>query len=181
MSVLRVKNDPQTLNGNCEIPNPEILNVIQRVDYNTASFNKNQWIITTPTFDYIPYKSSDPAKGRLVSRELLQKTYELKDHLGNVCVTVSDRKAPYTAGVKYSYTANLLCKADYYPFGMQMVRRTTNTGGYRYGFQGLEKDDEIKGEGNSINYKYRMHDPRVGRFFAVDPLAGKFAWNSPPL
>ncbi len=49
---------------------------------------------------------------------------------------------------------------------------------YRFGFQGQEKDDEIKGEGNSLNYKYRMHDPRVGRFFAVDPSAREFAWNS---
>ena len=24
-----------------------------------------------------------------------------------------------------------------------------------------------------------MHDPRVGRFFAIDPLAGDFPWNSP--
>jgi hypothetical protein len=38
---------------------------------------------------------------------------------------------------------------------------------YRYGFQGQEKDDEIKGgKGNSLNYTFRMHDPRVGRFFA---------------
>jgi RHS repeat-associated protein len=50
---------------------------------------------------------------------------------------------------------------------------------YRYGFQGQEKDDEIKGEGNSLNYTYRMHDPRVGRFFAVDPLIKEFPWNSP--
>jgi RHS repeat-associated protein len=49
---------------------------------------------------------------------------------------------------------------------------------YRYGFQGQEKDDEIKGEGNSINYKFRMHDPRVGRFFAVDPIGGRYPWNS---
>jgi hypothetical protein len=40
-------------------------------------------------------------------------------------------------------------------------------------------DDEIKGEGNSVNYKYRMHDPRIGRFFAVDPLAAKYPYNSP--
>jgi len=50
---------------------------------------------------------------------------------------------------------------------------------YRYGFQGQEKDDEIKGAGNSINYKYRMHDPRIGRFFAVDPLFREYPWNSP--
>ena len=49
---------------------------------------------------------------------------------------------------------------------------------YRYGFQNQEMDDEIKGAGNSVNYKYRMHDPRVGRFFAVDPLASKYPWNS---
>ena len=49
---------------------------------------------------------------------------------------------------------------------------------YRYGFQGQEKDNEIKGIGNSINYKFRMHDPRVGRFFAVNPLAGKYPYNS---
>ncbi|KEZ94016.1 hypothetical protein IL45_02400 [Nonlabens ulvanivorans] len=50
---------------------------------------------------------------------------------------------------------------------------------YRYGFQGQERDDEVKGEGNSYNYKYRMHDPRLGRFFAVDPLQDSFPWNSP--
>lgn len=37
----------------------------------------------------------------------------------------------------------------------------------------------LKGEGNSLNYKFRMHDPRVGRFFAVDPLDKDFPWNSP--
>ncbi len=50
---------------------------------------------------------------------------------------------------------------------------------YRHSFQGQEGDPEIKGEGNSINYKYRMHDPRIGRFFAVDPLATSFPHNSP--
>jgi RHS repeat-associated protein len=67
---------------------------------------------------------------------------------------------------------------DYYTFGMQMPGRNGSTGEYRYGFQGQEKDDEVKGEGNSVNYKYRMHDPRIGRFFAVDPLASDYSYNS---
>jgi len=58
----------------------------------------------------------------------------------------------------------------------------TNTianGGYRYGFQGQEKDDDIKNKkGTSLNYKFRMHDSRVGWFFAVDPLTAKYPWNS---
>src|SRR5690606_19102772 len=52
-------------------------------------------------------------------------------------------------------------------------------GGYRYGFQAQEKDDEVKGAGNSVNYTYRMYDPRIGRFFAVDPLEKDYPWNSP--
>ena len=40
-------------------------------------------------------------------------------------------------------------------------------------------DDELKGEGNSANYKYRMHDPRIGRFFAMDPLRAKYPFYSP--
>lgn len=56
--------------------------------------------------------------------------------------------------------------------------RHASGGPYRYGFQGQEKDDELKGEGNSINYKYRMHDPRIGRFFSRDPLFKKYPWNS---
>jgi len=55
----------------------------------------------------------------------------------------------------------------------------TGAGLYRYGFQGQEKDDEVKGAGNSVNFKYRMHDPRLGRFFAVDPLTEKYPYNSP--
>ena len=62
---------------------------------------------------------------------------------------------------------------------MLVPNRHGNSPAYRYGFQGQEKDDEIKGEGNSDNFKYRMHDPRVGRFFAINPLEKDFPWNSP--
>jgi RHS repeat-associated protein len=57
---------------------------------------------------------------------------------------------------------------------MLVPNRHGSSSAYRYGFQGQEKDDELKGEGNSLNYTFRMHDPRVGRFFAVDPLSPKY-------
>jgi len=67
---------------------------------------------------------------------------------------------------------------DYYPFGSLMPGRWSGTD-YRYGFQNQEMDNEIKGHGNSLNYKFRMHDPRLGRFFAVDPLSDSYPHNSP--
>lgn len=67
---------------------------------------------------------------------------------------------------------------DYYPFGMLVPSRHSNDD-YRYGFQGQEKDNEIKGDGNSLNYTFRMHDPRVGRFFAVDPLFKEYPELTP--
>ncbi|WP_378187730.1 RHS repeat domain-containing protein [Aquimarina sp. W85] len=78
-----------------------------------------------------------------------------------------------------TFVPDVLSYSDYYPFGMLLPNRHGNSGDYRYGFQGQEMDNELKGEGNSINYKYRLHDPRVGRFFAVDPLATTYSWNSP--
>ncbi len=63
---------------------------------------------------------------------------------------------------------------------MLLPKRHDNTPAYRYGFQGQEMDDEVKGEpGTSLNYTFRMHDPRVGRFFATDPLTPKYPHYSP--
>jgi uncharacterized protein (TIGR02594 family) len=56
---------------------------------------------------------------------------------------------------------------------------SVSKGEYRYGFQNQEKDDELKGEGNSVNYKFRMHDSRIGRFFSIDPLTKDYPWYSP--
>jgi RHS repeat-associated protein len=102
--------------------------------------------------------------------------FEIKDHLGNIRATFSPNNVDMTTGAQ---TYNIESLTDYYPFGSIMPGRSFNSGDYRYGFQGQEMDNEIKGVGNSINYKYRMHDPRLGRFFAVDPLAKSYPHNSP--
>ena len=115
----------------------------------------------------------------IFARTVGDKRYELSNHLGNVLSVVSDRKLVADPLNFTNFTADVLTYNDYYPFGMLLPNRHGSTDSYRYGFQGQEKDDEIKGEGNSINYKYRMHDPRVGRFFAVDPLAPQYPHNSP--
>ena len=51
---------------------------------------------------------------------------------------------------------------------------------YRFGFNGQEKDDEIHNvTGSMLNYKYRMYDSRIARFFAVDPLSSDYPMLTP--
>lgn len=112
-------------------------------------------------------------------RTVADKYYELSNHLGNVLAVITDRKIEL--GTSNIYTADVVSYSDYSPYGTLLDGRHGQQNGtdYRYGFQGQEADDEIKGEGNSYNYTYRMHDPRIGRFFAIDPLAAQYAHNSP--
>jgi RHS repeat-associated protein len=60
---------------------------------------------------------------------------------------------------------------------MPLPGRQANLGSYRYGFQNQETDPEMLGGG--VSFKYRVHDPRIGRFLSIDPLAPEYPWNSP--
>lgn len=63
---------------------------------------------------------------------------------------------------------------------MQMPgRKYRLDNGYRYGFNGKEYDNEVKGEGNQQDYGMRIYDPRLGRFLSVDPLTKSYPWFTP--
>ncbi len=51
--------------------------------------------------------------------------------------------------------------------------------GYRYGFNGKEKDDEVYGTGNQYDYGFRIYNPRIGKFLSVDPLTKEYPWYTP--
>jgi|GEM_PF-2047572 len=114
-----------------------------------------------------------------------KRHYELSNHLGNVQVVISDKRISvceeYLAVERFE--AEVLSAVDYYPFGMMIPDRQwyagSDSSNYAYGFQGQEKDDEISGAGNSISFKYRFHDARLGRFLSLDPLSRKYPYNSP--
>jgi RHS repeat-associated protein len=68
----------------------------------------------------------------------------------------------------------------YYPFGAPMPgRKFTSSNIYRYGFNGKEKDDEVKGGGNSYDFGVRIYDPRLGRWLSIDPMARQYSELSP--
>jgi len=108
-------------------------------------------------------------------RTLGAKQYELSNHLGNVMAVVSDVKTPIDTdgdNIADYYQAELVSATHYYPGGMQAL--SFNSGDYRYGFNGKEKDDEIKGEGNSYDFGARLLDPRIGRWLSLDPAAREY-------
>jgi RHS repeat-associated protein len=125
------------------------------------------------------------------SRYLKHKQYELKDHLGNVRVVVSDFKYSTTSGTDDPpYRAEVLAAYNYYPFGMLqpgMYKENDNLR-YRFGFNGMLRDDDVtdklstgpdEGRGNSYDFGARMYNPRVTRFFSLDPLKLKYPSMSP--
>ncbi|MEM9327513.1 MAG: RHS repeat-associated core domain-containing protein [Bacteroidota bacterium] len=98
-----------------------------------------------------------------------QKHYELVNHVGSVMTTVSDRKLPNDS---ISFKPDVTSAQDYYPFGMLMPEKHPDTLAFSappMGFQGMENDHDIKGEGNSQTTEYRLYDGRVGRWASVDP------------
>jgi RHS repeat-associated protein len=40
---------------------------------------------------------------------------------------------------------------------------------YRFGFNGMERDDELKGAGNSLDFGARIYDSRLGKWMSPDP------------
>lgn len=103
------------------------------------------------------------------------KSYELANHIGDVLAVVSDRKVSTPDGL----AAEVQAAHNYYPFGMIMPGRSFGNDEYRYGFQGMESEDNLRGENNSYTTEFRQYDPRVGRWMSVDPKADKYASLSP--
>ena len=101
-----------------------------------------------------------------------KRVYELTNHLGNVMVTISDRKIGVDensdAVIDY-YTAEVLTAQDYYAGGMLMPGRTYQAGAafYRYSINGQEKTPEIAP--NTTTAEFWQYDARIMRRWNVDP------------
>ncbi|MDD2982489.1 MAG: hypothetical protein PHQ74_03795 [Crocinitomicaceae bacterium] len=107
-----------------------------------------------------------------VKYEIGKRTYELSNHLGNVLSVISDKPIPsFEEGNLTGMLADVRVAQDYSPFGVVLSGRSFEVdGGYRYGFGGHEKDDEVKGAGNYIGFNDYGLDTRLGRRFGNDPV-----------
>lgn len=136
---------------------------------------QNQSISVTPliggtnheTSGYLPsqsYRVATINQGDF-SRKIGFKQYELTDHKSDVRAVFSDKQLAEIQSQVIVNKVELLSAMDYYPFGMQMKKRTIQSNNYRYGFNGMEKNDD---NGNSYTTLFRQYESRIGRWLSID-------------
>ena len=97
--------------------------------------------------------------------------YVKDNHLGNVIATVSDQRIPVNNVTLVAYyLPDVTSTNDFTPFGMLQIGRNFNSPDYKYGFNGMEKDDEVKGSGNSYDFGERIYDSRLAKFLSIAQL-----------
>ena len=131
------------------------------------------------------YKLRSLFEESLLTRTIRQKKYEINDHLGNVRAVVADVKLSEingSTGEPENFQPDIVATNNYYAFGsLQPGRHYPGDGaGYRYGFNGMEKDDEVNSSsGTSYDFGARQYDARLGRWLSRDPLEIKYTDLSP--
>ncbi|NPA07758.1 MAG: RHS repeat-associated core domain-containing protein [Chlorobi bacterium] len=97
--------------------------------------------------------------------------YQYKDQVGNIRLSFYKDASGNAVADRIS---------DFYPFGMDFGGDGMNISGslspnYLYSFQEQERQEET----GWSSFKWRNYDPSFVRFFNIDPLAEKYAYQSP--
>jgi RHS repeat-associated protein len=111
--------------------------------------------------------------------------YFLKDHLGNVRMTITD---------DYAMSDPIVDVTHYYPFGLAMAGISAKANGnlqnnYKFN-DGTELQHQEFSDGTGLELyatDFRSYDPQIGRFHQIDPLSElaedwspyTFAMNNP--
>ena len=106
--------------------------------------------------------------------EEYEYVYQHKDHLGNIRLSYKD----IDASNSIEAPTEIQQENNYYPFGLKHkgYNNVVNNVENKYKtFQSRELHEDL--DLGWIEFKYRMHDPAIGRFIQVDPVADKYEYN----
>jgi RHS repeat-associated protein len=96
---------------------------------------------------------------------LYRYEWHLQDHLGNNRVSFAEQNG----------VASVVQAQHYDPWGWELPGLgTVGNPVNRYKFHNQEQQAEM----GWYQFKWRMHDPLIGRFISIDPIADKFPHNS---
>ncbi len=90
-----------------------------------------------------------------------EKSYELKDRIGNIRVVISNKKFLNVAKVKSA--------TDVYPFGV--IARRKEVDKYRFLLNGKEFDEKF---GTAHDFDARIYLANLGRWMSLDPLSKEY-------
>jgi RHS repeat-associated protein len=177
--------------GAATIPHGSLLNKANETG--TAPKAYLNWLVFDKNFMFISSKSgyrrlTDAAKenGMLapegVPHEKLESPEIEITEPGFVYIYLSNEepgKEVYFDDFKVTHTKSPVIQSDdYYPFGLTFNSYSReNSVPNKFKFQGQEHVDDLGLNWDS--FKWRNHQPDIGRFFNVDPLAEKYYYNSP--
>lgn len=138
------------------------------------------WLVFTAPMSFAQVKSMESLVGGpnqdgavVVSQKVRgNKLYEATNLVSSTLSVVSDRKLPQgvSGGAVSGYQADVISTTDQYAYGMVQVDRNMQKRQYRYGFNGHEEDDEVKGDQAHISAMFWDYDPRVATRFNIDPV-----------
>jgi RHS repeat-associated protein len=135
----------------------------------------------TPQFGYVPVTSKAAMGFENVEMEITIPAgyangfiYIYTNNESNYDVFFDDM---YILHEKTTNSLQVTQLSDYYPFGLGFnVWNKESIKANRYLYQKQQAQDDLGYD--EYQYKYRMHDPAMGRFLSVDPLSEKYMYNS---
>ncbi|PJB11358.1 MAG: hypothetical protein CO119_11560 [Flavobacteriales bacterium CG_4_9_14_3_um_filter_40_17] len=103
-----------------------------------------------------------------------QYVYRMADIWGNTRITYADDNGDGTVT-----SAEIRREQNYYPFGLEQRGYNNSISGPKNNlktYQGQEFTDDLNL--NTHEWKFRVSDPAIGRFWQIDPLSEDYYYNS---